>query len=377
MVQKPPSAASPTDILLLVHCVGPGGTERQVAEVARSLDPACFIPHVGAVFPEGMRADELRAAGIPVIEIPVRSLTNGSTVKSFNILRRYIREHHIGIIHTFDAPTNVFAPPIARIMRVPAILTSQRCYRDLIGPKYHPLVRFSHSIANRVIANCEAMRAHLRSDYGVPDGKIDVVYNGLDTRIFHDRGRRRMRGLESASLVIGAVGVLREEKRLPLLLDAFAIVLPLDRAMKLVIVGNGAELPQLQKQAADLGIMDACLFQPASSNVANWFRSIDIFVSAARSEAFSNSLLESLACGCCPVASRVGGNPEMVTAETGLLFEPEDVAGLAAHLETLIRNPNLRARFAFASAASVARFSIDIMARRMSKVYLQAVAPEG
>jgi glycosyltransferase involved in cell wall biosynthesis len=373
---KPPAAVSPTDILLLVHCVGPGGTERQVAEVARSLDPARFTPHVGAVFPEGMRADELRAAGIPVIEIPVRSLTNGSTVRSFNILRRYIREHNIRIVHSFDAPTNIFAPPIARLLRVPAILTSQRCYRDLIAPKYHLLVRFSHSIANRVIANCGAMRAHLRSDYGVSDGKIEVVYNGLDGRIFHDRGRRRMTGLESASLVIGAVGLLREEKRLPLLLDAFAVVLPLDRAMKLVIVGNGLELPRLQRQASELGVIDACLFQPATPDVADWFRSIDIFVSAARSEAFSNSLLESLGCGCCPVASRVGGNPEMVTAETGLLFEPEDAAGLAAHLETLIRNPDLRARYASASAASVARFSIDTMARRMEQIYLQACAPE-
>jgi glycosyltransferase involved in cell wall biosynthesis len=361
-----------TNILLLVYSLGPGGTERQVAELALSLDPARFTPHVGAVYPNGMRADELRAAGIPVIEVPVRSLTNGSAVKSFNILRRYIREHNIRIVHSFDAPTNVFGPPVARLLRVPVVLTSQRCYRDLIAPKHHLLIRFSHSIADRVIANCEAMRAHLRSDYGVFDGKIAVVYNGLDSRIFHDRRRRRMPGLESASLVIGAVGLLREEKRLPVLLDAFAAVLPLDRAMKLALVGNGVELPRLQKQASDLGIQDACLFQPSTPDVADWFRSIDIFVSAARSEAFSNSLLESLACGCSPVASRVGGNPEMVTAETGLLFEPEDVSGLAAHLETLIRNPDLRARYASASAASVARFSVDSMARRMEAIYSQA-----
>jgi L-malate glycosyltransferase len=361
-----------TNILLLVYSVGPGGTERQVAELARSLDPARFTVHVGAVYPKGMRGDELRAAGIPVFEVPVRSLINGSAVRSFNILRRYIREHNIRIVHSFDAPTNVFGPPMARLLRVPVVLTSQRCYRDLIAPKHHLLIRFSHSIADRVIANCAAMRAHLGADYGVPDGKIAVVYNGLDSRIFHDRGRRRMPGLESATLVIGTVGLLREEKRLPLLLDAFAAVLPLDRAMKLVLVGNGVELPRLQKQASDLGIIDACAFQPATPDVADWFRSIDIVVSAARSEAFSNSLLESLACGCCPVASRVGGNPEMVTAETGLLFEPEDASGLAAHLETLIRNPDLRARYASASAASVARFSIDIMARRMEAIYSQA-----
>jgi glycosyltransferase involved in cell wall biosynthesis len=61
-----------------------------------------------------------------------------------------------------------------------------------------------------------------------------------------------------------------------------------------------------------------------------------------------------------------------VTAETGLLFEPEDVSGLAAHLETLIRNPDLRARYASASAASVARFSVDSIARRMEAIYSQA-----
>jgi len=323
-----------------------------------------------------MRADDLRAAGIPVFELPLRSLTNRTTVEAFRVLRRYLREHNIRLVHCFDAAMSVFAVPVARLSGTPAVFSSQRCYRDLIARKYHPLLRLAHSMANGVVGNCEAMRAHLRADYGVPDDKIRVCYNAIDSSIFHDRGRARMPALQSAPLVIGTIGLLRPEKRLPLLLDAFAAVSSIDRSMKLVIVGDGAELPQLKNRAAALGIAEACVFQPATPQVAAWFRSIDIYVLGSSSEAFSNALLEAIACGCCPVASRVGGNLEIVKhGETGLLFNTDDAKDLAAQLEILIRDPGLRSHLAAAATETVrTRFSHAAAIRCMEAVYRDALS---
>jgi len=371
------SIADRYPILLLVHALGPGGTERQVAEIAKSLNPERFQVHVGAVLPTGMRAAELAAAGIPILELPVRSLYGPSAWKGIRLLRSYLKTHRIQVVHTFDAPFNVFAAAPARFSGIPVVLTSQRCYRDLVSPKYHPLMLFSHRIADAVVANCEAMRAHLRSDYGVPDRKIRVLYNAVDTSVFHPAGRPGLPELtpHNDALVIGSVGLLRPEKCLSLLVEAFAEVRRHNPALKLVLVGSGPELPRLQSQAVDLGLGDSCLFQPAAANVVPWLRSIDIFVLPSRSEALSNSLLEAMACGCCAVASRVGGNPELVIpGETGLLFESGDAGGLARALETLIRNPELRLRLAAQAAAASARFSVDAAARRAEEIYLEFCA---
>lgn len=343
-----------------------------MAEIARSLNSERFQVHVGAVLATGMRATELSAAGIPILELPVRSLYGPSTLRSIRLLRSYLKTHRIQVVHTFDAPFNVFAAPVARFSGVPVVLTSQRCYRELIGAKYHPLMLFSHRIADAVVANCEAMRAHLQSSYRVPDRKIRVLYNAVDASVFHAAGRPRLTQLKNDALVIGSVGLLRPEKCLNLLVQAFAEVLRRNPGLKLVLVGSGEELTRLQSQAADLGLGDACLFEPAVSNVVPWLRSIDIFVLPSRSEALSNSLLEAMACGCCPVASRVGGNPELaIPGETGLLFESGDADGLARALETLIRNPELRLRLAAQAAAASARFSTGAIAQRAEEIYLE------
>src|SRR6516165_5222626 len=113
--------------------------------------------------------------------------------------------------------------------------------------------------------------------------------------------------------------------------------------MKLMMVGSGPELPRLQENARRLAIEQDSVFVPATPEVATYLRSIDIFVLSSRSEAFSNSLLEAIACGCCTVGSRVGGTPEMLGEnERGLLFTPGDASGLASCLETLISNDQLR-----------------------------------
>ena len=84
--------------------------------------------------------------------------------------------------------------------------------------------------------------------------------------------------------------------------EAFAAVRSSHPSLRLVIVGSGGELKALQANAARLGIADATDFVPATRDVPGWLRKMDIFVLPSYSEAFSNSLLEAMACGCAVVA---------------------------------------------------------------------------
>jgi glycosyltransferase involved in cell wall biosynthesis len=102
-------------------------------------------------------------------------------------------------------------------------------------------------------------------------------------------------------------------------------------------------------------------------------RSIDIFVLPSLSEASSNSLMEAMGCGCCPVASRVGGNPELIRdGHTGLLFEKGNPVSLAEALERLLANSEERTRMTQAAMQDTAnRFSLSASTHRMQEIYLK------
>ena len=100
-------------------------------------------------------------------------------------------------------------------------------------------------------------------------------------------------------------------------------------------------------------------------------RALDVFVLPSRSEAFSNALLEAMACGCCPVGSRIGGTPELIRhGERGFLFESGNLRQLVDALVELARNPGLRRNMGAAAAAFVERnLTIEIASERLAGIY--------
>lgn len=114
-----------------------------------------------------------------------------------------------------------------------------------------------------------------------------------------------------------------------------------------------------------------CHFQPAERNVAPWLRAMDIFVLPSLSEALSNALMEAMGCGCCPVASDTGGNPELVVdGDTGLLFPVGDAEALAARLALLLDGPEYRRRLAAKAERRIEEhFTREQAARAMGAIY--------
>jgi glycosyltransferase involved in cell wall biosynthesis len=247
--------------------------------------------------------------------------------------------------------------------------------RNLLDARSRRQVRWSDKIVDSIVVNCEAMRRQLVDEEHVANSRIELCYNGVDTSRFFPAEAARPEPLAGASFVIGAVCVLRPEKALQLLQEAFARVRHLKPGMKLVIVGSGPELPMLEANSRALGIEDQCVFVPATRSIPEYLRSIDLFVSCSVSEAFSNTILEAMACGCSVVGSRVGGTPELLGEnERGLLFQSGDAGDLAAKLTVLINHEPLRREFG-ARAAEFARhtLSIEVAAERMADIYEQAL----
>jgi len=360
----------PSPVLLMVRALGLGGTERQLTEAARFLDRDRFTPYVGCLIADGMRKAEIDASGVPLVTLPVSSFMGPSALRGAWHLASFIRRHRIQVVHTFDVPMNLFGVLPARLAGTPVVLSSQRAYRTLTPPVGQRLLHVMDHIVDGVVVNCEAMKEHLLLDEGVSASRIYVCYNGIDTNLYHPGPQPRPAPLDTGT-VIGVLCVLRPEKGLDTLVKAFAAIRREFPDVKLAIVGSGPEEQPLKQLAGTLGISESCHFEPGTREVTRWLRCMDIFVLPSLSEALSNSLMEAMACGCCPVASRVGGNPELVVpGSTGLLFEAGSEEDLAAQLRLLLRNQSLRRQYAEASAQLVARdFTHSAAARRMGDIY--------
>jgi glycosyltransferase involved in cell wall biosynthesis len=185
------------------------------------------------------------------------------------------------------------------------------------------------------------MRAHITSDERVPAGRVHLCYNALDAARF-DRAAAPLDGLPDDAFVIGTLAALRPEKDPQTLLRAFAQCAAASPHFILLIVGDGPLREDLKREAARLGVSPQCRFLPATPDVVPWLKTMDVFVLSSVFEALSNALMEAMACGCACVASRVGGNSELVRdGDTGLLFEPGDVDGLSARFRRLAGSPAL------------------------------------
>lgn len=360
----------PIPILLTVRELDHGGIERDVTKIAIKLDRQVFEPHVASYQAEGMRFEELREASIHFLHLPLSSLKSLGVISSAMKLRQHIRKHGIRLVHAYDSSA-VFVAPIARALRVPAVLTSTLGSRSLLDQRTLCQVRWTDKIVDAVVVNCEAMRRHMIDDEHLPCERIELCHNGVDTSQFYPRVVCKPEPSLGASLVIGTLCVLRPEKAIELLQEAFARVRKVKPGIRLLIVGSGPELSRLKANSERLGLQDDCVFVPATQMVPQFLWAIDIFVSCSYSEAFSNVLLEAMACGRSVVGSRVGGTPELIgNDERGLLFRSGDAGDLATKLTTLIENESLRSVFA-ARAAEFAKnkLSIEIAARRMAEIY--------
>jgi L-malate glycosyltransferase len=261
---------APIPVLLMVRELNLGGSERQMAEIAKALDRSRFDPRVGCFRPAGLRADDLRAAGVPIVHFPVPSI---ASVKGALRIAAYVREQNIQLVHTFDTPANLYGAPAARLAGSAVVVSSQRVDRALWQAWQRHGLRITDRLVDGIVVNCDFLRRHLRDEEKVPAGLIHLCYNGIDTRAFQPRKTVRPEALRSASLVLGVVCGLRPEKGLDTLLDAFPAVRGLVPGMKLAIVGSGPCLPDLQDRARALGVLPDCVFEPATPHVADWKRS--------------------------------------------------------------------------------------------------------
>ena len=201
-----------------------------------------------------------------------------------------------------------------------------------------------------------------------------VIPNGVDLDVFRpgDRtdARRRLGVDPETPLVVFAAqgGRANEFKDFPTLLGALA---RLEAPVTTVALGDTASGEERVGRAT---VRSAGVLPPAE--VARWLQGADLYVHPSRADTFPSGVLEALACGTPVVASRVGGIPEQVRDETGVLVDPGDPKALANAIESLLADPARRGQIGAAGAADArTRFSLPRQLHAYVELY-EAVARE-
>jgi glycosyltransferase involved in cell wall biosynthesis len=375
----------PIPIAVVLTSFDPGGTEHQMTELVRRLDPRLFTVHVVSLSGRGALRARIESVVASIAEFRLRSLKSPSTIRQMLRFAQWCRDHHVRAVLACDFYANVFALPAAALAGVPVRLGARR---DVFMPERTPaqqlLQRLSYQLAHRVVANSSAAMEQLIEE-GVPDFRIVNIANGIDWSRFaqaiaagapaRDRSKNRR--------VITTVANLRPGKGHDVLLKAAARVVRRVPDVRFQIVGDGPRRDELEQQAAALRISAQVSFLGHRDDVPAVLERSDIFAFPSFMEASPNAVIEAMAAGLPVVATRVGGIPEVVEHErNGLLVAPGDDRALASGILRLIERPELAAQVAQAARQTVeGRFSFDRMVHEFQDLFLAElsarVAPEG
>lgn len=383
-------------LLQFLTMFGVGGTERQVVNLARALDPSRFELHFGCFRRWGELLGEIAEYGIPITECRVTNLYNLIAWKERLRFARYLRRERIEVVHTYSFYANLFAIPAARLARVPVVVASVRDLGVELTPLRRRVQQLVCRLADRIAVNSEAVKQYLIADGHDPE-KIVVIPNGIDLSRFPGRfsdGRIRHEfGLPRHAPLVAVFARLVPMKGVEHFLEAAALVAQRIPEARFLVVGDQwlvaqdgaivrdvAYRNELQRHAEHLGLDGRVVFTGFRLDVAELLSEIAVSVlPSVKGEGLPNAVLEAMAAGVPVVATNVAGNVEAVDdGVTGFLVPPRDEHALARAICELLENPALAARFGAAGRERVVRhFPLERYARTTEDLYLDLLAGKG
>jgi N-acetyl-alpha-D-glucosaminyl L-malate synthase BshA len=294
------------------------------------------------------------------------------------------RDHGLDVLHVHYAVPHATAAILAQSMlpaggRPRVVTTLHGTDTTLLGRDagYGPAITFALDRSDAVTTVSAYLEQETRKLLAVTR-PIDVIHN-----FFEPRAPRRSRDEMRRELGVGRETLLlhssnlRPFKRIDLLLECCARIRPRD-SFKLLILA-GADFSPFVGDVGRLGLEDRVIVRENVSEVEDYVQAADIGLFTSDMESFCLSILEAMCFSCPSVAATVGGIPEVVVSgSSGLLVPPGDADGFARAVESLIRDPGLRAELGRAAKHRARElFSADTIVSRYVRLYRRVCAAPG
>jgi L-malate glycosyltransferase len=374
-----PAAVRRRKVFYLLDSLNVGGTETQAVELALRMPASECEIRLGCLSARGPLLERLQGSPVRVEEFhPNGGLDSPTGFYEMLRLAAYLRRERFDVMHAHDLWSNLMGVPAARLARVPAIISSQRdlSHFDWYRGIKRKALRTIQRMSSVLLANATPIRDALVAEDGFPPGKLRVVHNGVDTSRFQCGRRDRARlfpGVGAGKLVVLVGNMHSDVKGHPWLIEAAPAVLKEFPGTRFILAGDGEARQEFEQQVRARGLAESFVFLGSRSDIPDILGSCDIGVLPSRAEGLSNAVLEYMAAGLPTVASRVGGNPELVQdGITGLLVPPEDSKALELALLCLLRDEQFARRIAEAGRrVATEDFSFERLVREVDALYTE------
>jgi glycosyltransferase involved in cell wall biosynthesis len=377
-------------VLQLVNQFAPGGAESQFVARLRS-HPRGFRPVVGALQRGGELSAEVDELGLRVEYFGLRGkLGQLNTGHQMLRIAALIEREGVRLVHANDFYTNVLAVPAARLAGA-RVICSRWDLAHSYGRPRHFVEAAACRAADAVVANARAVREMLVAEEGVPGERVEVLSNAIDLAAFDAALRAPLSSPRPPQLTPGSDGrFARPTVVVPASLSPVKGHLDLVEAAELVkksvpgalflCAGEGPMRPALEQQIGERGLRDCVLLLGRRRDVPALLSRAHAGCLPSHAEGLSNAIIESMAAGLPVVATRVGGNAELVEEgpgpeTTGHLVPAYRPTLLAQALIGLLKDPERSRVFGAAGRKLVeARLTAAALSARMGDLYARVLA---
>ncbi len=331
---------------------------------------------------------ELEAAGarwLP-LELLGGMVTPGADLRGSRVVGRALRSGRFDLVHLHGQKAGMVGRAAAVLTGTPSVYTPHalvyrtQLVRDVRGRRArYVLTRGMERALGRrtaaLVAVSEEEREAAIADGLAPAERVHAIPNGVELHgaVTPDP---RLHDVPGTGPLLGFVAGLRDQKGLPTLLDALALLARQGRPARCAIVGNGPMADEVRERLTALGLDATTRVLPFTGPSAVHLAGLDAFVLPSYWEGMPIGLLEAMGAGLPCVASAVGGVPEVLEdGVSGFVVPPGEPAPLAERLGLLLGDAGLRARMGAAARERVVTcFAVADMVQRTRALYEQVLA---
>lgn len=371
-----PESVRPPHVMLFMSDFG-GGTANHVFPMVREWNRNGWSPKLVT---EDHRAAEIDLPADISVLPPMKfewldRFPVAQTVRLAQ-LGHLLRRGHPDVLHTYFFWPIMYGRLLKLAGLVPRLVENREDLGFNWGPPQYAMLRATASLPDRVICVSEAIQELAVEKEGLEPSRTEVIHNGIAvprTPSGDEKERlRRELGLQPHHLVVTMVAnYQRPVKGMDHFLAAAPLILEAVPEARLLVVGEGPD--RYARRADEMGLGDRLLFvgRRPREEIDCFYALSDVSVLTSLSEGLSITILESMSHGLPVVATRAGGNPEVVVdGVTGFLVAPRDPEAFAERVVTLLRNPGTRKEMGRAARRRAKRdFSAETAAKRYLGLY--------
>lgn len=301
-------------------------------------------------------------------------------------LKRFLKEVKPDIVVTRDRRGNFLGIPAAKRAKVPVIISTEttqmhsattviRRMRDRV---FHPVLLFLVSLTDAFVAISNNVKENWK--FVSRFTKIKVIYPPFNLEKYHQAVSAGNRALYMSRdfPTIGYIGRLSEEKGPHYLIRALPQIRQKFPLVKLLIAGAGAMENALRALAKSEKVEDRVFFLGFQDNTFKVLQQMDLLVVPSRSDGCPVAILEAMAMRLPVIATRVGGIPELITDEVGLLVPPRNYENLADSIISLVSKPELmRSMGEAGNKLAFTKFSPLSYIKQYEELYFELLRKKG